>query len=285
MAASLAFLRFEPRAGILGSSQRSLTLGFTSANNLRFEKGFREDGETERLGIVYRRGLSRGEWSVEVPFLSRGGGFQDPLIDAYHQLLGIHNFRGSIPYGRVEETIPGAGSFGSATGVGDLVGTFSKPLGGQAFWSVALKVPTGNAAGLLGSGNLDLGASISQRWKLGPRWALFGQAALVIQGKGSRLERSRDLIDQESLALSYRVNSRDAYTFQWQSEPSAVRTGNQFVDGPHRQLSLGYIRRLRGQDTLQAFFSEDGDFLNFRVPELANIAPDFTIGLVWGHRF
>ena len=284
-AASLVFLRFNPRGGLLGTGERSLAFGLTSANNLRFERAFREDQETERLSIRYRQGVARGEWSVELPLLSRGGGFMDPLISGYHDLVGLPNFRKSIPFGRVEERIPGSGSFGSATGIGDVVGTYARPIGPQAFWSVAAKLSTGNAAGLLGSGGLDLGASLDARWKLGPRWSAFGTFALVLQGEPTRLERSRDLVDQESLAVTYRVNSRDSYAFQFQSEPSAVRTGVDFVDGRHSQLSLGYTRRLRGADTLQAFFTEDGDFLNFRVPALVNIAPDFTIGLVYARRW
>lgn len=283
--ASLAFLRLDPRGGLLAPGERSLSVSFLSANNLRFEGGFREDQETERLGIRYGWGLSRGEWMVEVPFLTRGGGFQDSLIEGYHSLIGISNFRGTIAYGRIEERIPGSGSFGSATGLGDVVGTYSRPIGPQALWSVALKLPTGNAGGLLGSGAVDVGASIYSRWKLGPRWNLYGQLGVVFQGDSPRLAHNRSLIDQESLALEYRVNSRDRYVLQWQSEPSALVTGEAFPDGPHRQLTLGYTRRLGSHDSLQAYFNEDGDFLNFSVPELVNIAPDFTIGLRWTRKW
>ena len=266
--ASLVFLRLDPRGGLLAPGERSLSFSFLSANNLRFERTFREDQETERLAVRYGWGVARGEWAVELPFLSRGGGFQDPLISGYHDLVGIHNFRGSVPYGRVEERLGSSGSFGSATGLGDVVGTYSHPVGPQALWSVALKLPTGNAGGLLGSGGVDAGASYYQTWKLGPRWSLYGQLGLVLQGRPSRLDHARSIIDQESLAFEYRVNSRDRYVFQYQSEPSALVTGESFPDGPHRQLSLGYNRRLSGKDSLQAYFNEDGDFLNFDAPAL-----------------
>lgn len=209
----------------------------------------------------------------------------DPLIRGFHDLVGISNFRAGIPYGRVEEDLGVSGSFGSAIGVGDVVGTFSRPIGPQALWTLALKLPTGNAAELLGSGGVDVGSGLFTQWKLGPRWRLYGQFGLVLQGAPSRLKNARTLIDQESLSLAYRVNSRDSWTFQWQSEPSAIETGVQFVDGPHRQLSLGYTRRTSKTESLQAYFAEDGDFLNFRVPEVVNIAPDFTIGLRWTRRF
>lgn len=278
-AASLAFLRLEPRGGLLAPGERSLALDFSSANSLRFADGYREDQETERLGVRYRVGVGRGEWSVEVPFLSRGGGFQDPLIEAYHHLIGIDNFRDDVPYGREEEHIPGSGSFGSATGLGDVTVAYARPLGPQAFVSYAVKLPTGNAGELFGSGNADLAVSLYDRWKLGRHFGLFGQLGGVYQGHPSRLDYTRALVDQESLALEYRPDSRDGYVFQWQSEPSALITGVKTFDGPHRQLSLGWSRRLSGRDAIQIYFNEDGDFLNFRVPELVNIAPDFTFGI------
>ncbi len=284
-AASLAFLRLDPRGGLLAPGERSFSVSFLSANNLRFEGDFREDQETERLAFRYGWGVSRGEWRVEVPFLSRGGGFQDPLIDGYHKLLGVGKFRGTIPYGRVEERLPGSGSFGSATGLGDVVGTYSRAMGPQALWSVAVKLPTGNAGGLLGSGAVDVGASVFGQWKLGPRWNLYGQLGVVFQGDPPRLAHARSLVDQESLSFEYRPNSRDGYVLQWQSESSALVTGESFPDGPHRQLSFGYNRRLSGTDSFQAYFNEDGDFLNFRAPWLVNIAPDFAIGLRWTRRF
>ena len=284
-AASLAFLRLDPRGDLLPTGEQALSLNLSVANSLRFQGVDREDQETQRLTLRYRRGISRGEWSFDVPIQARNGGFMDPFIASFHDLVGIHNFRGSIPYGRVEESLGASGSYGSAIGLGDVVASFSKPVGPQTFWTAALKLPTGNAEELLGSGGVDLGASIYSRWKLGPRWSLFGQAGLVLQGRPAKLRNARTLIDQESLSIAYRVNSRDSWTFQWQSEPSSIDTGNAFFDGPHRQLSLGFTRRVGAQDNLQLYFNEDGDFLNFSVPELVNIAPDFTIGVNWTRRW
>lgn len=284
-AASLVFLRFDPRGGILAPSERSLQVGLSSANDLRFDGLLREDAETERLSLRWRGGVQRGEWTLEVPFLSRGGGFMDPLIDGYHNLLGIHNLRDDVSYGHSEIDLPGSGRFGSASGIGDVVGAFSRPMGPQAFWTFGIKLPTGNAAQLLGSGGVDVGASFYARWKLGPRFTLFGQAGVVAQGPAPKLAHERGLIDQESLALEWRPNSRDGWVLQWQSEPSAIRTGLKFSDGPHRMLTVGYNRRIDASDSLQAFFSEDGDFLNYKAPELVNVAPDFTIGVRWTRRF
>ena len=284
-AASLAFLRLEPRGGLLGRGERSIALDLSSANLLRFEGGYREDQETERLGVRLRWGVARGEWSLEAPFLSRGGGFQDPLIEAYHRLIGVDNLRSDVRFGRVEERIPGSGSFGSALGIGDLSAGYSRPFGRSLFGTLAVKLPTGNAGGLLGSGGVDVGASLYRRWGLGRNFALYGQLGGVVQGPASRLDHARTLVHQESLALEYRANARDGYVFQFQGEPSALIVGNKAYDGPHRSLSLGWNRRLGGRNALQVYFTEDGDFLNYRVPELVNVAPDFTFGVNLTHRW
>lgn len=284
-ATSLAFLRLSPRGSLLQPGERSFHLDFLSANNLRFSNAAREDQETERFNFGYRWGVGRGEWSLDVPFMMRNGGFQDPLIEGWHELLGIHNFRKTIPYYRSEETIPGSGSFGNAAGFGDISIGYSRNLSRHAFVTTAVKVPTGNAAGLLGSGNVDFAASLYGNWRVGRHFAFYTQLGGVVQGDASQLAHNRTLVDQESVAFEYVKNWRDSYVLQWQSEPSALIIGNKFFDGPHRQLSLGFNRRINPEDSLQFYFNEDGDFLNFRVPELANVAPDFTIGVNFTHRW
>ena len=284
-AASLAFLRLGPRGDLLRPGERLVGLQFLSANNLKFEGPTREDHETERLGLRLRWGVARGEWSLEVPFLARGGGFQDPFIEGWHELIGIHNFRGTIPYGRSEERIPGSGSFGTAAGVGDVNGAYSRPVGANAFWSAGLKLPTGNAGGLLGSGAVDFAASYYQRWRLARRFDLHGQIGGVVQGDATRLAGTRTLVHEESLALVFRANSRDEYVLQRQGEPSALATGDAKLDGPHRQLTVGFSRRVGGREWLQLSFNEDADFLNYRAPALVNLAPDFTVGVNFSRRW
>ena len=284
-AASLAFLRQGPRGELLRPGERLLGFELLSANNLKFERSTREDQETERLGVRLRWGVPRGEWSLEVPFLAREGGFQDPFIEGWHQLIGIHNFRGTIPYGRVEERIPRSGSFGSAAGLGDVSGAYARALGPNAFLSAALKLPTGNAGGLLGSGAVDFGVSYYQRWKLARHFDLHAHLGGVVQGEATRLVGARALVHEESLALVFRANSRDVYTLQGQGEPSALATGDAKLDGPHRQLTFGFARRVGTRDWLQLYFNEDGDFLNYRVPALVNLAPDFTVGVGFSRRW
>jgi hypothetical protein len=183
-----------------------------------------------------------------------------------------------------EVVVPGAGRFGSAAGLGDVSAAWTHRLNGRTLLTTAGKLPTGDASRLLGSGAVDVAAGLTYRTVLPRGWTFYGQAGVVGQGTATYLPSSRGLVDQWSMAFVGRANSRDAWTIQWQSESSATVTGIAGSDSPHRTASLGYERHLSSTTYLQAFFMEDGDWLNFRIPEIVNIAPDFTIGLRYGIR-
>ena len=282
---SLAFLRFEPRGDLLGNGEKRWSFGFTSANDVRlFPRGgpftYREDYETDRVTAKYRMGMNRGEWSFEVPFEVIGGGFMDPLIQLWHEhVLGIRGDRSLLPFGQVSIDIPGQERFGSAAGIGDVSATLSRDLGGRLILSGAIKAPTGDAGRLLGSGAADAGLSLNYDWRLGRKFRVYLQAGEVYQGKPRALRNARSYIDQESIALTYVPTDRDSWTLQWQAEPSALVTGYSGSDGAHRMLTLGFERRLDARHSVQAFFSEDGDWANYSLPALDNVAPDFTFGL------
>jgi hypothetical protein len=289
---SLPFLRLDPRRDVLGEGERRLSVGLTSANDIRrLQSGGRivaEDYEVERLLVRYRQGL-RGamDLTVDLPLMSRGGGFQDPLIDGWHKsVLGIRgNIREGTPYGRSEVIVPGSARFGSAAGIGDVSAVLSKGIDERLMAEVGVKLPTGDASRLLGSGAVDAAADLQWRVPVSRWFGLRLQGGLVFQGKAPRLARSRSVVDQEAVVLEYGPNSRDHWVLQWQSEASALETGVAQSDEAHRVLTLGYQRKLSDRQTLEAFFTEDGDWLNFRVPQLVNVGVDWTIGLRFVTRF
>jgi hypothetical protein len=283
---SLPFLRIAPRSGVLNLGESRLGFGWTVANEFRGlpEKGpyaVFEDQETSRFDLSFRRGLAGGrEWSVEVPVIVRGGGFLDPVISWWHKnVLGWSDpGRAATPDGRCEVTVPGA-HFGSAWGLGDVSAAFSQRLSGNLVGTASLKLPTGNARQLLGSGAVDAGVALDWNTPLGSRWTLFAQGGLIVQGKATELPNSRDLVHQELVGFMYKPNSRDAWIAQWQGEASSTETGVPGSDATHRLLTFGYQRRLSSTHFLEMFFSEDRDVFNGRFPEGANLGPDFTAGL------
>lgn len=285
-ALSLPFLRIMPRSGLLDAGESRFGFGWTVANDFRElpEGGpysVYEDQETSRFSLTFDRGLRGGrQWSVEVPVLVRGGGFLDPVISWWHRhVLGWSDpGRASAPEGQSIVRVPGA-QFGAAWGLGDVSVSYSQRLSDRLIATGAVKLPTGNASQLLGSGAADAGVTLDWHAPLGKRWALFAQGGVIAQGKATKLPHSRDFVHQELVALMYHPNSRDAWVAQWQGEASATETGVPGSDATHRVLTFGYQRRLSARHFLEMFFSEDRDVFNGHFPEGTNIGPDFTAGL------
>lgn len=284
--ASLPFLRLSPRAFPLGEGERQWQFGLTNTNEFRVAGGLVEDAETTTLRARYRQSTSLGELSVEVPLHARGGGVFDRLIDWWHHhVLSAFYDRSLVPYGRSEVTLPVTGTFGSAAGLGDVSVGLARPLGTRWFVEAAVKLPTGDASKLLGSGAVDVAAAIHGVIPAGTKWSLFGQAGVVAQGRTGYVRFARGLVDQWALGANWLPNRKDRWTVQWQSESSALMLKIPRNDSPQRQLTFAYERSIGEGQSLQAFFTEDGDLLNFRVPEVANIAPDFSIGIVYRRKF
>jgi hypothetical protein len=227
------------------------------------------------------------ELAVEAPYVSRGGGFQDPIIDWWHANV-LHwndSLRDTTRFGRSVIHVPGSNFDGSADGLGDVSVFASRPLGKGFVGSVGLKLPTGNAGALLGSGGFDAGAYLQGRFPLGKGFALHAQAGLVWQGKASELSDARTLVHQEGLAIVWQRNTRDAWIAQWQGESSALQSDVPGSDATHRLLTFGYKRKLSNTQMLELFFSEDRDVFEGNFPEGANVGPDFTMGIRLGFRF
>lgn len=291
-AISLPFLRFEPRPNLLGSGERLWEASWTSANDFRLlsqgSRSVTEDHEVQRLGITYRQGLKNGlEWSIELPWISRGGGFQDPIIDWWHAnvLHWSDPQRDSTRFGRSVVQVPGSSFNGSTDGIGDISIYLAKPLTKGVVGSVGLKLPTGNAQNLLGSGAFDAGAYVQAQVQIARKLRLHAQLGLVAQGKATELDDSRALVHQEGFALVWQPNSRDAWIAQWQGEASATETGVPGSDATHRLITIGYKRKLSAKQQLDLFFSEDRDVFNGKFPEGANVGPDFTVGIRFGLKF
>lgn len=283
---SLPFLRLAAVPGILDKDESTFSFGWTVANDFRLlppggPYTVHEDEETSRFSMVYTRGIGHDQqWSVEVPMLVRGGGFLDPIIEWWHQriLRWEDPLRFATPEGLCVIDVPGA-HFGSAWGQGDVTGTYSKRISERLISSAAIKLPTGNASELLGSGAPDAGISVDYKTPINGRWTFFLQGGLVAQGTATVLPNSRVIVHQEMMALMYQPNSRDAWVAQWNGEASASITGVPGSDSPLRLLTFGYQRKLSSRKFLEMYFSEDRDVFQGDFPEGANIGPDFTAGL------
>ena len=286
---ALPFLRMPFRTRVLVAGERERNVHLSISNEMRRRGGVFEDSETTRLAYTERRGTKKGEIWFEIPFTSRGGGFLDPIIDGWHKnVLGWSDpVRDSLPMNRAVVTDGIGYRYTSGSGLGDATVGGSRELGKCFVGSVAVKLPTGRASRLLGSGSVDLGGRVGYAKPLGKRLHFAAQLGLVVQGHSNELKAMSvyGLVDQQAAALIWTPNSRDSWIAQWQSERAPIRgrTGN--LNGPHRMLAFGYRRQLGRADWLELAFTEDEDVVNRRHPSIASTAPDFGVSFRYGWRF
>ena len=209
----------------------------------------------------------------------------DPIIHWWHHtiLSPQERVRDNLPFGRSFVRIPGVGDFGSATGLGDVSAFVRKRVSTRMNVAAGVKLPTGDANQLMGSGAFDIGANVEYRTRFLSKFQFDASLGFVVQGKPTVLTRARGIVDQEFLGLTYLRNSRDAFIVQWQSESSPILTVPS-ADGAHRILTFGYQRRLSNHQRLDLYFSEDHDLVP-GAPQLINTGPDFTAGARFVLRF
>ncbi|MCU7840419.1 MAG: DUF3187 family protein [Candidatus Thiodiazotropha sp. (ex Troendleina suluensis)] len=166
------------------------------------------DGETYRIGVTWKKGFGSGwQLGIEVPYLSHRDGAMDNLIEDWHDLFGLSNSnredwpQNRLRYLYVKDGDERVSIHKSRQGVGDIQLFLSHTLrrdatGRNIALHTSLKLPTGDADSLLGSGAPDIAfwisgsdAQLLKRWSMG----VYGQAGLLIKGKADILsEQQRD---------------------------------------------------------------------------------------------
>jgi hypothetical protein len=240
------------------------------------------DSETLRTVLDAEYGLgSRLEVGIEVPFLMHTGGFLDPMIENWH-----HNFH--LPTGGRDSFARNIFQMGLVSdgeeiffseppggiGLGDIVLSAGVALlhGGGTSPSVAVsgvvKLPTGSADDLRGSGSYDYGVSILSGWTPG-RSSLSGGFSYVRVGPWA-LAPGLDLRDSRHLWIAYGFDAT----------PDAAIVGQvSATEGPFRtddandlgtvsyEIALGMRWRLPRSLQFEAALIENLDRLS-NVPDI-----------------
>lgn len=211
-------------ARVLGPQETTLAVHAQIANHFTGATSSSEslslDGETRRLTLHWRQGLSGNrEWGFELPQVTHRGGFLDASIEEFHDIFGLpQNGRTDLPRHRIDFRYARDGASlvnlnRAVSGVGDLrlsaatpAGAATGPGGYTAAWRVSLKLPTGDADKLLGSGSTDLAGWLSAATTRPPdRWNLYGGGGLLRMSKGDVLpSQQRTLVAFGTLGLSQR---------------------------------------------------------------------------------
>ncbi len=282
---------------VLAKNRSQIGVQFDVANNLlipNISNGATvyEDFETGRGKIEFRRGLGRNlEVDASIQGFVRDGGSFDNAISFYHRLLGLPGDGPDNPQGRdgvarnqdrlfFQDANGNGIDVGGENGLGDTTLSLKRQLSEGKFASaarVSLKIPTGSASKIFGSGGLDAGIGVDARYALAPNLALFGSAAALAFGD-SDLPNTESGGAQGGLGLEYK-GKRASVVAQIDAQSRTLTTGNSFADKTPVLASVGYKRDLGENKRIWASFSENGDYHNFKVPFFGNIGPDFTLSL------
>jgi uncharacterized protein DUF3187 len=164
------------------------------------------DAETREARVTIGRSWSSGfAAQLELPYRYTGGGVLDETIDSWHDLFGLpQGARSSMPTDRIRIVYERAGDRlididSSATGLADASLDFGYSLRSTnstaaAVW-LSIKLPTGDADRLTGTGATDVALAIAGEHRFGEDWSVFGQAAVTWLGDGERLsEQQSDFV-------------------------------------------------------------------------------------------
>jgi len=133
------------------------------------------DGETAHYNLRFRYGISEKlELGLDLPFIDHSGGYLDSIIRNYHDLVGFPNNRqeqfekNQIDYQLDENGAVVYSMKERKSGLGDVRFTAAIPLFSKSIQSKRhlalrsmLKLPTGNADDLLGSGGTDVSMGLA----------------------------------------------------------------------------------------------------------------------------
>jgi Protein of unknown function (DUF3187) len=175
-----------------------LAIGNISLDQHSPQEGLQLDGELQRWQLSFATPLSNTlELRVDLPYLDLSGGHLDNFIESFHDTFGLPNGNRNLwPVGRlwiqhVRNGVPDYDLSDSQRGLGDLTLRLGKHLGASpdhntVLW-ISLKLPTGDANRLTGSGAADIAISLATSQRSGTRVISRQQLSVSRLGKSERL--------------------------------------------------------------------------------------------------
>ncbi len=177
------------------------------------------DAEIQRWTLAYQRPLSdRYQLLLELPYVRLSGGSLDGFIESWHHTFNLPNGnRDQWAADRlwIRHTSRGATDYllsAAAQGIGDASISIGYALGDQPthrdmLW-FGLKLPTGDAAELLGSGSTDIALSWVASRKLSARWQMQSEVSISLLGDGERMaDQQRSLVWSGLLGSSLQLTN------------------------------------------------------------------------------
>ncbi|GAB3672041.1 DUF3187 family protein [Salinisphaera aquimarina] len=268
--------------------QVDYTSHYTAQDNAREQLLF--DGETTRAALLFRRGFAhRWQASIEIPFVDHSGGIGDGFIDDFHDTFGFADGgRSRAPRDRQQFRYRRDGRLAldvsdSPSGLGDVRMGLKKRLPGIGGWGAAvageLKLPTGDADRLTGSGGTDvaLWATVGNNQNGASDWRLLAGAGGLYSGEGDVLSDQRvQGVGFGWASIGYALTPDFVVQVQANTHSAFYEnTGLEALDGVAVQGALGLDWQVTERSALAFAIIED---LN------TGASPDvsFTLGLQHG---
>ncbi len=234
------------------------------------------DGETYRTTFRYRRGIGAGwEAGVDVPYVTHDGGFLDDFIVNWHSTFGLpqggrdHAPKDRLDYRYVRNGTALIDVHEHRSGVGDvrLIAGYQwrrpeENAGTPLALHMSLKLPTGEANDLLGSGGTDLAAWVSTQVPVRSAlydWGWFGGGGLLMVSDGDVLPaQQRNLVAFGTLGIGWRPAAWILLQLQLDGTTSFYDdTHLRQLDATTVQLVMGGALRLGAKMRLDIGVSED----------------------------
>ena len=220
------------------------------------------DGESYFLNLSWRRGFK--DWlevGIDVPLVSHSGGALDGVIKNWHDIWGLSNSKRKGPDDQQQflfsvDDMRQLEVVDSVSGIGDVQLTAGIPLSrknenGKTALALrfGVKLPTGDADDLLGSGAVDGSVGLygdSAMTLFGQSLGISGFAGVLGLGSGDVLsDRQRDFVPFGGGAMTWRASDRLGITAQFQVQGSYIDSDLDELGGSSVQLGFGASYRFR----------------------------------------
>lgn len=221
------------------------------------------DAELQRWQLSFARPLG-DKWSLrmDLSYVSVAGGGMDGFIEAWHHSFGLPNgnraqsarnrLRVRYSTSATDYQLPDA-----SHGLGDTTLRLGHVIGvRQTMLWLSVKLPTGNAGQLTGSGATDLALSLASAQALGDRLTSHEQLSISLLGRGERLpDQQQSQVWSGSLGIDMRLSPHwfaavqlDGHRRVFSSQVKALGNTVQLSFGPRYQTRTWRTSLLISED-------------------------------------
>jgi hypothetical protein len=238
------------------------------------------DAETREARVTLQRPISdRFAWQVQLPYRYTGGGNLDSFIDSWHDFFGLaEGVRPLLPDDQLNIIYVRDGARrldirSSANGLADIQAALGYRMHASAesalmAW-LSVKLPTGDADKLTGSGATDVSLLLSGLHRLNERWSVFGQAAATWLGDGDLLaDQQRSVVWSGMAGVSVQTwrglslkAQIDAHTAAYDSDLDFLNEAVVLTVGGDYRFASGWRLDLGVSEDLAVEHSPDVVFL------------------------